>query len=97
MIDSVAELSCVDARVLSKLKRPPKVKHVNQNLQGAGGSPLKVQGIVHITFQLGEKDYTHPFYVIKNASRNWIIGCDFLKKGNARIYFDLEKLRLGKE
>ena len=97
LIDSGAEVSCVDARVLSKLKRPPKVKHVNQHLQGAGGSPLKVQGIVHITFQLGEKDYTHPFYVIKNASRNWIIGCDFLKKYNARIYFDLEKLRLGKE
>ncbi|GFN83686.1 Pol polyprotein [Plakobranchus ocellatus] len=39
----------------------------------------------------------HPFYVIKNASRNWIIGCDFLKQQKARIYFDLEKLRLNDE
>ncbi|GFN74315.1 retrovirus-related pol polyprotein from transposon [Plakobranchus ocellatus] len=39
----------------------------------------------------------HPFYVIKNASRNRIIGCDFLKQQKARIYFDLEKLRLNDE
>ncbi|GFN93302.1 hypothetical protein PoB_001980800 [Plakobranchus ocellatus] len=39
----------------------------------------------------------HPFYVIKNALRNWIKGCDFLKQQNARIYFDLEKLRLNDE
>ena len=52
---------------------------------------------MHINFQLREKDYTHPFYVIENSSSNWIIGCDFLKKHNARNYFDLENLRLGKE
>lgn len=63
-------------------------------LQGAGSTPLLVKGITELSFTLGKKNYTHKFYVIKEASRNMIIGLDFLKKHNARIYLDLEKLRL---
>ncbi|GFO37736.1 retrovirus-related pol polyprotein from transposon 17.6 [Plakobranchus ocellatus] len=96
-IDSGPEVCCVDSKVRSKLKNPPKVNPVNQHLQGACGSPLKVLGVAKMGFRLGEREYMHPFYVIKNASRNWIIGCDFLKQQKARIYFDLEKLRLNDE
>ena len=66
-------------------------------LQGAGGKPLKIKGISNLAFQLGKKEYSQTFYVVKEACLNLILGIDFLKRNQDRIHFDLEKLRLNGE
>ena len=97
LIDTGADISVMSERMHKKLRNKSGIKPVSQALQGAGGKPLKVKGVTNLSFQLGKKEYNQKFYVVKEASRNLILGIDFLKKNQARIYFDLEKLRLNGE
>ena len=94
LVDTGAEVSLISESMYSRLRKPPKLKVVNQELQGAGGHSLSVKGVITLTFRLGKREYEQNCYVVRDASRNMILGCDFLKKNQARIYFDLEKLRL---
>ena len=97
LIDTGADISVISEKMYKKLQKKRKIIPNSQVLQGAGGAPLHVKGITEITFKLGNKEYSQKCYVIKEASRNLILGVDFLKKNQARIYFDLEKLRLNNE
>ena len=97
LIDTGADISVISEKMYKKLKKKVRIKPVSHVLQGAGGKPLQVKGITEITFKLGKKEYSQTCYVIKEASRNLILGVDFLKKNQARIYFDLEKIRLNDE
>ena len=97
LVDTGADCSVISDNMYKRLKNRPEIKPVSQILQGAGDTPLKVRGITEIRFCLGKVEYTQKCYVVKEASRNMILGLDFLKKNNARIYLDLEKLRLNGE
>ncbi len=97
LVDTGADISLISENMYKRLKKKSPIKPVSQTLQGAGGSPLKVLGTTEVTFQLGKKEYTHRCFVIKEASRNMIIGMDFLKKHRAVIYLNLEKLKLHDE
>ena len=97
LVDTGADVSVISSNMYRRLAKKPSMKRVTQQLQGAGGAPLEVKGIVELQFMLGKSKYTQKCYVVNDASRNMILGCDFLKKNNARIYFDLEKLRLNDE
>ncbi|GFN89768.1 hypothetical protein PoB_001627400 [Plakobranchus ocellatus] len=50
-IDCGVEVYCVDSKVYSKLKNPPKINPKNQHLQGAGGSLLKVLEVARYVVQ----------------------------------------------
>ena len=97
LIDTGADVSLISEKMYTKIKHKSKLQPTNQVLQGAGESSLTVKGITEITFRLGKSEYTHKCYVIKGASRNMIIGMDFLKKHKAVIYINLEKLKLHDE
>ena len=97
LIDSGADISVMSDKMYRKLKVKSKIRPVSQVLQGAGGQPLQVKGVTELSFVLGKQHFTQTCYVISGASRNLILGVDFLKKHRARIYFDLEKLRLNGE
>ena len=96
-MDTGADISVISEKMHKKLNHKPAIKPVSQALQGAGGKPLQVKGITELKFTIGKQNFTQKCYVIGEASRNLILGIDFLKKNKARIYFDLEKLRLNDE
>ena len=97
LVDSGADVSVMSEKMYQRLKPKSKLRQVSQVLQGAGGRPLKVKGVTELAFSLGKQHFLQTCYVISDASRNLILGVDFLKKHKARIYFDLEKLRLNGE
>ena len=37
---------------------------------------------------------SQDFYVVRDLNRNMILGLDWLKSNNVRIYFDLKSLRI---
>ena len=81
-------------KMFSRLGKKCSLKSTTYNLQGAGGKALNVLGTTVFSFKLGSTQYRHKFYVIQHASRNLILGTDFLSAHKARIYFDLQKVRL---
>ena len=97
LVDTGADVSVMSERMYKKLKVKSKIRPVSHALQGAGGQPLRTKGVTDLCFTLGKQNFTQTCYVIYGASRNLILGVDFLKKHRARIYFDLEKLRVNGE
>ena len=55
---------------------------------------MKVLGSVLLYFKIQGVKYEQNTLVIDDLSRNMILGKDFLRKNKARIYFDLNKIRL---
>lgn len=55
---------------------------------------LKCDGCITVQFCIGGTEVSQEFYVFKDLNRNFILGFDWLKKNNVRIYFDLKYLRI---
>lgn len=81
-------------RVYDNLKNKPKLLKKNINLQSANGTQLRVDGCVNVQFRIGGTDLSQDFYVVRDLNRNLILGLDWLKQNNVRIYFDLKSLRI---
>lgn len=81
-------------RVYDNLKNKPKLLKKNINLQSAYSSQLKVDGCISIQFRIGGTEVSQDFYVVRDLNRNLILGLDWLKQNNVRIYFDLKSLRI---
>lgn len=81
-------------RVYDNLKNKPKLLKKNIDLQSANGSQLKVDGCVNVQFRIGGTEVSQDFYVVRDLNRNLILGLDWLKENNVRIYFDLKSLRI---
>ena len=79
LIDTGADISVMSDKMYKRLKTKSKIRPVSQVLQGAGGRPLQVKGVTEISFALGRQLFTQTCYVISGASRNLILGVDFLK------------------
>ena len=94
LVDTGAECSLMHRRVYDNLKNKPKLLKKNINLQSANGTQLKVDGCVNVQFRIGGTDLSQDFYVIRDLNRNLILGLDWLKQNNVRIYFDLRSLRI---
>ena len=63
------------------------------SLQTANGYRLKLKGETSLEFKVGEQRSEHNFFVVENLNWNVILGRDWLKKNQVRIYYDLNALR----
>ncbi|MES9879659.1 MAG: reverse transcriptase family protein, partial [Sedimenticola sp.] len=96
MLDSGAEVSLINRRVYDSLKSKPKLSKKQLNLSTAGGTPLHLDGCAELTFEIGGLCMSHTFYVVRNLSRNIILGQDWLRARGVRVYHDLGCIRLNK-
>ena len=81
-------------RVYDNLKNRPKLLKKSVNLQSANGTRLQVDGCVNVHFRIGGTEVSQDFYVLGDLNRNMILGLDWLKQNNVKIYFGLKSLRL---
>ena len=81
-------------RVYDSLKNKPKLHKKKIDLQSANGTSLNVDGCVNVQFRIGGTEVSQEFYVVRDLNRNMILGLDWLKSNNVRIYFDLKSLRI---
>ena len=75
--------------VYGQLKIRPKLQNKKISLQSANGSVLKCDSCVCVQFCIGGTKMSQDFCVIRELNRNMILGLDWLKDNNARIYMDL--------
>ncbi|MCG7879415.1 MAG: RNase H-like domain-containing protein, partial [Candidatus Thiodiazotropha endolucinida] len=94
LVDTGAECSLMHRRIYDQLKNKPRLTHKKVCLQSANGSELKCDGCITVQFCIGGTEMSQDFYVIRDLNRNLILGLDWLKQNNVRIYFDLKCLRI---
>ena len=78
-------------RIYDQLKNKPRLINKKDCLQSANDSELKCDGCITVQMCIGETEMSH---VIRDLNRNLILGLDWLKQNNVRIYFDLKCLRI---
>ena len=81
-------------RIYDQLKNRPKLLNKKVCLQSANGTELKCDGCISVQICIGSTEMSQDFFVIRDLNRNMILGLDWLKKHNVRIYFDLKYLRI---
>ena len=94
LVDTGAECSMMHRRIYDQLKDRPKLLNKKVCLQSANGTELKCDGCVNVQICIGGTEMSQDFYVIRDLNRNMILGLDWLKTHNVRIYFDLKCLRI---
>lgn len=93
-MDTGAQVSLIHYRVYNNLVNKPKLRKTDVHMQSANGSALQVYGCINVPFKVGGINMTQDFYVVGDLNRNVILGLDWLKRNNVRIYFDLHSLRI---
>ena len=93
-VDTGAECSLMHRRIYDQLKNKPRLINKKVCLQSANGTELKCNGCITVQICIGGTEMSQDFYVIRDLNRNLILGLDWLKQNNVRIYFDLKCLRI---
>ena len=86
LVDTGEECSLMHCRVYDSLKNKPKLHKKTVDLQSANGCSLNVDGCVNVQFRIGGTEVSQDFYVVRDLNRNMILGLDWLKSNNVRIY-----------
>ena len=94
LVDTGAECSLMHRRIYDQLKNKPSLINKKVCLQSANGTELKCDGCITVQICIGGTEMSQDFYVIRDLNRNMILGLDWLKQNNVRIYFDLKCLRI---
>ena len=94
LVDTGAEVSLMHRRVYDSLLVKPKLQFKRINLSGVSGGALKIDGCINLKFTVGGIEMQHMFYVVKDMSRNLILGTDWLRQHGVRIYYDLGCMRI---
>ena len=81
-------------RVYDNLKNRLKILKKSVNLQSANVTRLQVDGCVNVHFRIGGTEVSQDFYVVRDLNRNMILGLDWLKQNNVKMYFDLKRFRI---
>lgn len=55
---------------------------------------MKVDGYKDIVFEIGGKNVTHTFYIVREMNRRLILGKDWLLGNGVRMYYDLGCIRV---
>ena len=90
LVDIGAECSLMHRRIYDQLKYKPRSINKKICLQSANGA----DGCITVQICIGGTEMSQDFYVIRDLNRNLILGMDWLKQNNVRIYFDLKCLRI---
>ena len=93
-MDTGAERTLLSRRVYNSMTRPPPLRKSDINLESVTGNQVKIDGSIDLEFVVAGLRLHHVFYVVPNLGRNAIVGRDFLRHFNCRIYYDLDKLRI---
>ena len=81
-------------RIYDQFKNKPRLINKKVCLQSANGSELICDGCITVQVCISGTEMSQDFYVIRDLNRNLILGLDWLKQNNVRIYFDLKCLRI---
>ena len=94
LVDTGAMCSLLDRKIYDRIKSLPKLSNKKVHLQSVNGSPLSVHGSIEILIEIGGVKVKQLLYVVPNMNRNIILGLDFLKNNDVRLYYDLGCLRI---
>ena len=94
LVDTGAMCSLLNRKIYDRIKSLPKLSTKKVHLQSVNGSPLSVDGSIEILIEIGGVKVKQLFYVVPNMNRNIILGLDFLKNTDVRLYYDLGCLRI---
>ena len=83
--------------VYDQLNNRPKLQSKKVSLQSANGSVFKCDGCFSVQFCIGGTEMSQDLYVIRELNRNMILGLDWLKDKNVRIYMDLKCIRINEK
>ena len=96
LIDTGSELTLLHKRIYDALTYKMPLRRKDISLHSANGSSLTVHGVVELKFKIHGLQLSQEALVVSDLSRSMILGRDFLSKNNARIYYDLNRLRINK-
>ncbi len=94
LIDTGSELTLLNKNIYDKLLVKPKIEKNKLMLQSANGSDITVLGKINLDFKIQGLKFNHTFIVVEGLTRSAILGRDFLRTNNVRLYFDLDKMRI---
>ena len=89
-----AMCSLLNRKIYDRIKTLPPLTCKKINLQSVNGSPLTVDGSIEISIEIGGVKTKQLFHLVSNMKKNVILGIDFLKNNNVRLYYDLGCLRI---
>jgi hypothetical protein len=93
--DSGAGTECVSELLVSRYRMPIYNLTCPLNLNGANGAPLTLLGWTVVPIAFSEnKVYNVPCYVIKNLSKDLILGTNFLNNYDATLDFSSHTMTL---
>ena len=94
LVDSGAMVSLMKESVYEQLAHKGNFVNKRTALQAVSGNMLNVRGMAEIPFTIGGVKLKHSFYIVREMTRNVLLGQDFLTETGARVYFDLKKMRV---
>ena len=95
LLDSGADLSLLRQDIFERIGTDNALKPTSVKLQTANGNLLEVKGLAELPFKIGSVEQTHAFYIVNNLNRCGLLGLDWMRQKQIRIYFDLQKMRVG--
>ena len=96
LVDTGADISLIHSRVYKRIKNEVKLQPVRARLQTVNGNPLIPLGRVSLSFRVGTEKVEHSFLVVDDINKNIILGRDFCTRQGVRLYYDLNRMRVGK-
>ena len=94
LVDTGAEVSCIDWFIFEKLDKNKHSLGPKQTLTHAGSGTIQTKGTADLVFTVANVPFTQTFNVCPQLSHQLILGLDFLKKNAAVISFKNNTLQL---
>ena len=96
LVDTGADTSLID-KSIADLLPTGKCHSIGgrvPNLHGVTGHSLSVTGRCTIQFMLGSRSLSHDFVVVKNLSREIILGVDFLERFGVKLDYSQKTMAI---
>ena len=94
LVDTGAEISLINEKVIAHLKYRPDIKPENVRISSVSGDLVKVLGKTELEIKIGKTKIKQEFRVVKNINHNIILGQDWVFGKGVRIYGDLGCIRI---
>jgi hypothetical protein len=90
LLDTGASINVIPENLASTMKETKEFK-----VKGVKGSPITVDKVAFIKFQLGDRDFFIDAYIIPSLGYDIILGAPFFRKYNIVLDFKRKHLRFG--